>query len=47
MIKYLLTIFAMNVFVIVGIWKSFEYSALWGFALVLVIPFYVWIIGKI
>ena len=47
MIKYLFTILVMNVLLIVGIWKSFEYSALWGFALVLVIPIYVWLIGKI
>jgi len=46
MIKYLIIVLLMNIAVISGIMYSFQYSAFYGFGLVVVIPAFSYIIRK-
>lgn len=46
MIKHILIVILMNIAVISGIMYSFQYSAFYGFGLVLVIPAFTYLIKK-
>jgi hypothetical protein len=46
MVKYLIIVLLMNIAVISGIMYSFQYSAFYGFGLVVVIPAFTYIIRK-
>jgi hypothetical protein len=46
MVKYLIIVLLMNIAVISGIMYSFQYSAFYGFGLVVVIPTFSYLIRK-